>query len=460
MNNSLEFPMAVGGFNTMETGGPAGLGLATDIWHSAPVTDFLLAILILIAAGEIGRNLARVLRVPIVLGELLMGILLGNVYFFSGWGFFEILHTTPTIRIPADFGAIILLMSIGLHTDIDRLLRAGPTLFLVAVGGVIAPGCLGYLVGYFLLPDAPFYTHLFLATTLCATSIAIPVRVFEEMGKLQSNEARVIIGAAIIDEVLGLIILGVVSGMILAGGVAATSLAITGTMAVGFVGVVVAISLKFSRAFGDVVTRRFPESMKVFLVVVICLLLAYLAESIGLATIIGSFGAGLFLRHVRLRDPDGDEHGLEEIVRPAYMIFVPIFFVFVGTQVGLESIMNWHAALIGICITAAAMLGKLFTSVCVVEKGINRLAIGIGMMPRNVVTLTMADIGIEMGVLSEELFSAIIMMVAIAALVGPLLLKLVLSERRGVVGAGGPMPTYVSAETRKVNRRLKRLGRK
>ena len=460
MNNSLEFPIAVGGFNIMEAGGLAGPGLATDIWHSAPVTDFLLAILILVAAGEIGRNLARVLRIPIVLGELLMGILLGNIYFFSGWDFFEILHTTPTIRIPADFGAIILLLSIGLHTDVGRLLRAGPTLFLVAVGGVIVPGGLGYLVGYFLLPDAPFYTRLFLATTLCATSIAIPVRVFEEMGKLQSNEARIIIGAAIIDEVLGLIILGVVSGMILAGGVAATSLAITGTMAVGFVGAVVAISLKFSGAFGDVVTRKFPESMKVFLVVVICFSLAYLAESMGLATIIGAFGAGLFLRHIRLRDPDGDEHGLEEIVRPAYMIFVPIFFVFVGTQVGLESIMNWHAALIGICITAAAMLGKLFTSVCVVEKGVNRLAVGIGMMPRNVVTLTMADIGVDMGVLSQELFSAIIMMVAIAALVGPLLLKLVLSERRGVVGAGGPIPTSVSDETRKVNLRLKRLGRK
>ena len=115
----------------------------------------------------------------------------------------------------------------------------------------------------------------------------------------------------------------------------------------------------------------------------------------------------------------------------------------------------------GIAGSAAAIAAsRNGADVCIVEKDVNRLAIGIGMMPRNVVTLTMADIGVDMGVLSQELFSAIIMMVAIAALVGPLLLRLVLSERRGVVGAGGLIPTSVSDETRKVNLRLKRLGRK
>ncbi|MFQ5956608.1 MAG: cation:proton antiporter, partial [Candidatus Brocadiales bacterium] len=381
-------------------------------------------------------------------------------FFFSGWSFFEFLHTTPSIGIAADFGAIILLMSIGIHTDLNKMLRSGPTLFLVAVGGVIARGGLGYLVGHFLLPDASFYTRLFLAITLCATSIAIPVRVFEEMGKLQSNEARIIMGAAIFDEVLGLLILGIVSGMILTGGMAVTNLAISGAMAIGFVGAIVAISLKFSKGFGDVVTRKFPETMKVFLVVVVCLLLAYFAESVGLATIIGSFGAGLFLRHIRLKDVDEEEHGLEEIVRPAFMLFVPVFFVFVGTQVRLESVFNWHSAIIGVSITAAAMLGKLFCSICIVEKGVNRLAIGIGMMPRNVVTLTMAEIGLGLGVLSEDLFSAIIMMVAFVALVAPLLLKLALSERRGLVGVRHPIPPYVSSETRKVTLRLKRLGRR
>ncbi|MFQ5863322.1 MAG: cation:proton antiporter [Candidatus Brocadiales bacterium] len=458
--NSLSFPIAVGGYNVTTAKVPGGPGSELDIWHAEPVSDFLLAILILVAAGEIGKNVARALNLPVVLGELLMGILLGNVYFFSGWSFFEFLHTTPSIRIPADFGAIVLLLSIGLHTDLNKLLRAGPSCFLVALGGVIAPGGLGYLVGHFLLPDASVYTRLFLAITLCATGVGIIARVFDEIGKSRSNEARVIIGAAIIDDVLVLLILGVVSSVILMGGLTVTSLAISGVTAVGFVAAIVAISLKLSKAFGDIVTRKFPETMKVFLVVVVCLLLAYLAESIGLATIVGSFGAGLLLRHIRLRDLDGEEHGLEEIVRPAYMIFVPIFFVFVGTQVRLESLLNWHSALIGISITAAAMLGKLFCGVCVTEKGINRLAVGVGMAPRAVVTITLAGIGLDLGVLSEDLFSAIIIVVAFTALVAPLLLKFVLSERRGLVGTRYSIPPYVSVETRKVTLRLRRLGRR
>ncbi len=424
--NGLSVPIAVGGFN-VNAAEAAAPGI--DLWHSGPITDFLLAILILVAAGEIGKHVARALRFPVVLGELLMGILVGSVYFFSGWDFFEFLHTTPSMRIPADFGAIILLLSVGLHTDLNKMLGAGASSFLVALGGVIAPGGLGYLVGYFLLPDASIYTRLFLAITMCATSVGVTVRVLEELGKLQSKEARVIIGAAIIDDILVLLILGVVSGMILTGGLAVHSLAISGGMAVGFVGAVTVIALKLSKPFGDVVTRKFPESMKVFLIVIICLLLAYLAESIGLATIVGSFGAGLLLRHIYLKDFDGEEHGLEEVVRPAYMVFVPIFFVYVGTQVRLESFLHLHTAIIGISITAAAMLGKLFCSLCVVERGLNRLAIGIGMATKSEVTITLAGIGLGLGVLNEELFAAIIMMVTIDALVPPLLLKLVLRDR-------------------------------
>ncbi|MCQ4574388.1 MAG: cation:proton antiporter [Candidatus Brocadiales bacterium] len=427
--NGLSFPVALSGHNFTAAKEYVGGAPGMDIWHSGPITDFLLAILILVVAGESGKHVARALKFPVVLGELLMGILLANVYFFSGWGFFELLQTTPSLKIPADFGTIILLLSVGLHTDLNKMLRAGSSSFLVALGGVIAPAGLGYLVAYFLLPDASFSTHIFLAITLSATSVGLTVRVFEELGKLQSNEARIIIGAAIIDDILVLIVLGIFSGMMLTGSLAVHSLAISGGMAVGFVGVVTVIALKLSKPFGNVVTRKFSEPMKVFLVVVICLLLAYLAESIGLATIVGSFGAGLLLRHIHMKDPDGDVHGLEEIVRPAYMVFVPIFFVYVGTQVRLESFLNWHSILIGFSITGAAILGKLFCSLCVVEKGVNRLAIGIGMIPRAEVTVTLAGIGITLGVLSEDLFSAIIMMVAIVAVMAPLLLKFVLRER-------------------------------
>ncbi|OHB88544.1 MAG: hypothetical protein A3C38_06440 [Planctomycetes bacterium RIFCSPHIGHO2_02_FULL_50_42] len=458
--NGLSFPIAILGYNVTHAKAPVELGYEPDIWHAGPVGGFLLAVLILVTAGEIGRNASRLLNFPEALGELMMGIILGNIYFFSGWGFFELLHTTPNIAVPADFGAIILLLSVGLRTDIHELFHTGPSPLLVAIGGIVATGGLGYLVGHFLLSDVSLNTRIFLIIIICATSIAVTVRVFEDMGRLQSDEARVVIGAATISDVLIFLTFGIANEMRDTEKFVAANMAVSAGILVGIIAAKIVIGMKFGKNLENAVNRKLSETMKVFIVVVTCLLLAYLAESAGLAAIAGSFGAGLLLRSVYLKDMDGEEYGLEEIVRPAYMIFVPIFFVYMGTKVGLEAFLSWNSAVIVISITAAAMLGKLFCGLCVVEKGVNRLVVGIGMMPRAEVTVALAGIGINMGVLSEYLFSAIIMVVVIVILVTPLLLRLVLSERQRVVEAGGPMPAYVSGETRKVNLKLKRLGRR
>src|SRR3990167_237061 len=129
--NGLSFPIAILGYNVTHAKAPVELGYEPDIWHAGPVGGFLLAVLILVTAGEIGRNASRLLNFPEALGELMMGIILGNIYFFSGWGFFELLHTTPNIAVPADFGAIILLLSVGLRTDIHELFHTGPSPLLV-----------------------------------------------------------------------------------------------------------------------------------------------------------------------------------------------------------------------------------------------------------------------------------------------------------------------------------------
>jgi Kef-type K+ transport system membrane component KefB len=301
------------------------------------------------------------------------------------------------------------------------------------LGGVFAPAGLGFLVGYFMLPESPLETKLFLAITLCATSAAIKLRVLYELKMLDSTEGRIIIGAAIVDDVITLMLLGMVSGIALTGKVSLVGLGITGGISLLFLFAIGITSLKFNWAFGDFVTRRFPEGLKIALVAVVCLVLAFLSESLGLRTIVGAFGAGLLLQNIKLMDSDGKEHNMEWFVRIAYWILVPILFVRVGAQVEIESFFNMRIVLVGLAIAGAAILGKLFCSVCVAERGMgwwSRLAIGIAMVPRLEVTLIIATIGKSLGVLSDALFSSIVVMVVITALVSPPFLKMTLLKRQ------------------------------
>lgn len=430
-----------------------------EIWRTDPANNVLLAVAIIIIAAKIGEELARRAGFPVVLGELLMGILLGNVYLFSGWPFFNFLKTMSFLKIVGDFGAIILLFNVGLNTNLRGLLRVGLSASLIAIAGVITPAGLGYLACRFLLPEAPTYTHLFMAVTLCATSIALTVRVFEELGKLNTLEARLVIGAAIIDDILALLALGIMSGLVFTGQLAVQNILITVGLVVLFLSSILVPTLIYGRSLGDFATKKFPESLKVFVVVVVCLLFAFLAESIGLATIVGAFAAGLLLGDIRLKDDVGMERSMDDFLQPAYWIFVPIFFVLVGSQVRLESFLDKTALLVGGAITVAGVSGKLVCGLCVVERGVNRLAVSLGMVPRTEIALILASIGKSVGAISDSLFSAVIIFVAFSATVAPPLLKLVLS-RPGKSMPPRPLVPYVSSETRKVAARLRRLGRR
>lgn len=400
------------------------------IWHTDPASHVLLAIVIALLAGKIGGEVARRLRGPEITGELLMGMFLGNVWLFSGWRFFDFFREMHFLELLGDFGAITLLLTVGLHTDLKALLRVGLSSFLVAVGGVFAPGGLGFLVGHFMLPEAPMETKLFLAITLCATSVAIKLRVLDELQMLGTVEGRIILGAAIVDDVIVLMLLGMISGIALSGKISFIGLIITGSISLLFLFAVGITSLRYNLIFGDFVTRKLPESIKIAVVVVICLGLAFLAESIGLHTIVGAFGAGLLLQNVRLRDSEDKEYNIDWFVKVAYWILVPILFVRVGAQVELESFFDLKIVLVGLAITGAAILGKLFCSVCVAERGVNRLAIGIAMIPRLEVTLVIAAVGKSLEVLSDALFSSVVVMVVLTALVSPPFLKMVLLRQK------------------------------
>ncbi len=447
---ALEVPAA--GLEDVE----AGPGL----WHTDPADSVLLAIVIVVAAAKAGEEAARRLGFPQVVGELVMGIILGNIFLFTGWNFFNFLHEMPFLKILSEIGVIVLLLMVGVHTDLKAMLRVGLSAFLVAFGGILAPAGLAYFISYVFLPDASIHTRLFLAASLCATSVAIKLKVFHELGRLQTTEARIVIGAAVIDDILVLLILAAISGIAITGQFSPAGVAVTGGAAVAFLLALGVVSLRYGEVFGDFVTRKCPEGIKIFIIVVVCLGLAFLAEFIGLATIVGAFSAGLFLRHVKAKSLMGKERSMEELILPAYVVIVPIFFVFVGAQVRLDSFMNIDAVVLGLSITVAAIVGKLFCSVCVVEKGVNRLAIGIAMIPRLEVALIIASVGKGLGVLGDTLFSAIIVMVAITAIMSPPLLKLVLTRSKEFVPKRPLVPYRLSDESRRELLRSRQLGRR
>lgn len=446
----LELPAV--GFEDVETG--------SDIWHAGPSASVLLAMLIIISAAKLGETVAKRLGIPQVVGELVMGIILGNIYFFSGWDFFNFLHEMPFLKILSGIGAIVLLLVVGINTDLRAMLKVGLSALLVTLGGILVPVGLGCLISYFLLPGASLNTHLFLMAILCTSSVAIKLKVFDELGKLQSIEARISIASAVLNEIILFLFLAAIVGITTRGWFSVVHVAVIGTSAVAFVIGLGMVSLWLGESIGGLVTRRCSEATKIFIIVVACIGLTYLAEMVGLATIFGAFGAGLLLRYVKTKSLTGKYRSMDELVRPTYLVVVPIFFVIAGAQVRLESFMDMDAVLLGLSITGAAVLGKLFCSFCVIERGANRLAIGIAMVARLEVALVIASVGKSVGALSDTLFAASTIMVAITAIMSPPLMKLALTRAKEFVPKRPLVPYGLSNESREKLLMLRQLGRR
>ncbi|MFQ5861650.1 MAG: cation:proton antiporter [Candidatus Brocadiales bacterium] len=388
-----------------------------------PISPIMLGIVIILIAAKIGGELARRFNQPAVLGELMMGILLGNAVFFTGWEFSKFLQENPFLDYFGRFGALILLCRVGIETDVAAMMEAKVSAFLVAVVGVVAPCVLGYPVTLYLLPDAHIHTRLIIVTALCATSIGMTTRVFEDLGKLQIPEARIVLGAAIVDDVLALLILSVVTSIIATGSFALGNALMIAVCAAVFLFGAALASLKFAHILGEYISRFRAEGMKMVWAVSICFLLAYVADGIGLAPIVGAFAAGLILRDIKVTDRQGHEHEMDEMIRPAYLVFVPMFFIIMGAQVRLEAFLDKSAVLLALGISVVAVLGKLLSGLCAVGKNLNRLCIGVAMVPRAEVGLIFASMGLSLGVLNGTTYSAIVIMVMFTTLITPPLLK-------------------------------------
>jgi Kef-type K+ transport system membrane component KefB len=441
--------------------------------HSDPIAPVILGVTGILFVALIGRFSARKLGFPSVLGELLMGILVGNIaYYFqfdlimvlregpaifdtmenllqgeslelaylnavgvdSTWHVLdllrgphgnELLQVAHTVDVFSRYGIIFLLFLVGLDTSIDEMRQVGPDSGRVAIIGVLLPFLLGLLASMLLIENVEFHTSLFLGATLAATSVGITAMVLQEMNMQQSETARIILGAAVFDDVLGLLMLAIVSGIVVTGSVDLINIAMIIVMATLFLLAAVYLGPFFIRLIVRLFRRLDLIEAKMFVSYLFVMALAWMANLSGLATIIGAFTAGLILHDAYFERWDNDRDCpicIKDLIMPLEVILVPIFFVLMGIQVKLETFLQPGVMVLAAGLLAAAIVGKVVSGFGAFGVN-NRWAIGVGMMPRGEVGLIFAAIGKSLGVLDDALFSAVVLMVVVTTLVSPPLLK-------------------------------------
>lgn len=392
----------------------SGHGPGPEVWLT-------LAAMLLIA--KVGGELAMRLKQPPVLGELCAGILLGNLGML-GVQSFEHAADLPAVSFLAEFGVVLLLFEVGLESTMTEMRKVAPQSGLVAIIGVVVPMGAGYLVSSLLIPDAPISLHLFVGATLCATSVGITARVLKDLNAMERVETKVILGAAVIDDVLGLIVLAVVAGIAASGEMPdAVGLAQIIGLATGFLlGSLLLGAYVMPGVFRAGSKLRAPGVLGA-IAIGLCLLLAGISAAAGLAAIVGAFAAGLILDEVHVR-PFGKRsaHDLSEIVAPIVAVVAPIFFVRTGMMVDLSGI-TVEPLLIALAMSVVAIIGKLVAGLGVRGK-VDRWTVGIGMVPRGEVGLIFADVG--RGIVNDGepliqpgIYMAIVLMVMATTVVTP-----------------------------------------
>jgi Kef-type K+ transport system membrane component KefB len=391
----------------------------------------LVSLALILAAAKAGGHVALRVGQAAVLGELAAGVVLGNLgpIGFSG---FDYLKTDASVDLLSQLGAILLLFQVGLESTVAEMVRAGLSSFLVASLGTIGSLALGWGAAMWLLPDASPFTHLFIGAMLTSTSVGISARVFRDLGRSKSLEARVILGAAVIDDVLGLLVLAILTGVAGAndqGGLSYSAIGRILAEAGFFLLGALTLGVYISAPLFSLASKLEARGALLATGLVFCFFLAWLAAEVGLAPIIGAFSAGLILEDLHNRAfVTRGEHPLYELVDPIASFLVPIFFVLMGIRSELATLARPGVLTLAAALTLAAIAGKQFCAAGVLEKGVNRLAVGIGMVPRGEVQLIMANIGLTLtvagrSVIDEGIFSAVVITVIATTIVTPPLLK-------------------------------------
>jgi Kef-type K+ transport system membrane component KefB len=383
-------------------------------------TRILLDILIILAAAKIMGEIFERLKQPVVIGEILAGILLGPYVF----GLISPSHveTFHVYQILAEIGVIILLFTIGLHTKVDEMLTVGRTSFMVAVLGVVLPFFFGYL--YTLTSAHSTIESMFIGAAMVATSVGITARVFADLKILDSQVAKVIIGAAVIDDILGLMVLGVVTG-VGSGAISYLKITLLTLEAVGFVLFLIIIGKRVMPRMGSTFGGFKLKNAPFALALLFCLGLSAVASYIHLAAIVGAFMAGMVLAELNV------EFKFSVKFDSLYDFLVPFFFVVMGTQVDLNVFTEFSLIGSALILTVFAVLGKLIgCGLGAFGMGWKQASmVGVGMVPRGEVGMIVASIGLGMGVISTDLYSIVIFMVIATTLMTPPILARMVSKK-------------------------------
>jgi Kef-type K+ transport system membrane component KefB len=444
--------------------------------HSDPFAFVVLGLAAVMTVATIGRWLAGRFRQPPVLGELLIGVVVGNVGYWLGQPIFVLImhlgearpvfrevfrsgasvadsaarvlgaeslqdgglaHVLMPLVIGPDgltlvyagfalslfstLGVLILAFMVGLQSSVGEMREVGGRASLVAIVGVLAPFVLGLGVAVWFLPEQGMPAQLFVAATLCATSVGITARVFMDLDRMRTAEARVILGAAVIDDVLGLLLLAVVAGVAVTGYADPVEMARISLLALLFLGTVFLLGERIARGAAWVFEHLDRQQGKLLFPLALAFFLAWLANSVQLAAIVGAFAAGLIVSDEYFAE---EPHGwrIEDLVHPLETIFAPVFFVLMGMQVNLASFSEPSTLLMAGAFTAVAILGKLVAG-APAGRDVDRLSVGLGMIPRGEVGLIFASIGKGLDVVSDAVFSAIVIMVIVTTFVTPVALR-------------------------------------
>jgi Na+:H+ antiporter len=373
--------------------------------------DLLIGLVIILLAAKLGGELMARLGQTAVLGELLAGVVIGP-------GVLALVRESEVLHALAELGVLVLLFEVGLESDLAKLLKAGPQAVLVALVGVVVPFAAGFGLMHWL--GHPGLVAVFVGATLTATSVGVTARVLADLGQLQDPAAAVVLGAAVVDDILGLLTLAVVTGVAATGRVSPGGIAFLGVKSLVFLVIAVLIALRRAPLLVGVIGRLQARGALVVASLVFALAAAAAAEWIGLAAIIGAFAAGLILSRT-------ERHAqIEDRIKPVADVFVPIFFVTVGLKVDLSKLNPFaEGALLGLALALAvvAIGSKLVAGLAVYHPGTRRWPVGVGMVPRGEVGLIFAGAGLAAAVVAPDLYSALVVMVMITTFVAPAWLK-------------------------------------
>jgi len=386
--------------------------------------DFFLALLIILLTARIFAELATRLQAPSVIGELFAGVVLGPS--LLGW-----IEPTEAIRLMAGIGIILLLFEVGLETDVKRLVSTGMESVIVAMAGFVLPLSLGFGLAFWLF-DLPLLVSLFIGGTLTATSIGITVRVLGDLKRQHSKEGQIVLGAAVLDDVMGVVLLALLYEYSIGGGV---SLLNTGKVLI-FVAAFFVLAPAAAKLM-SVVIKRFDAKSEIpglipTTIVSLVLFFAWLAHAVGAPELLGGFAAGLALSRrfflplgIALHADEAFAERIETQMKPIVQLFTPIFFVMVGLSLNLREI-DWSSPFIwlfSLSLLIIAIAGKLIGALLLKESWPARWMIGTAMIPRGEVGLIFAELGRESNIFSNEVYAGMVIVIALTTVLPPFVMK-------------------------------------